>query len=346
MTAMTCSAVPAPGPVSRAALVALCFLLGGDGSLFRAAIGTARAQPTAAVDPALVGAIDLHAHLDPDGYGPGRNGRSLDVFELAELAQAAGMRGFVIKQHYDQSADSAYLARKLFPDLEIFGGIGTNFATGGLNVHAIRQMAEVKGGLGRIVWMPTWDAEHYVTHEGNDRPFISVARGGELLPEARAVIATVAEVSGKTRGSDGRVVLATGHNAPEEVLLMVEEARKLGVGVIVTHPLLESVGMNLEQMRRAAEMGAYLEFVSGFTREAETIAEHVEIIRAIGPEHCIVSSDRGQGRGPEGHDGIAPTHVEGLTGAAEVLRAHGFTEAELDLMFKENPARLLGLSVR
>jgi hypothetical protein len=256
------------------------------------------------------------------------------------------MRGFVIKQHYDQSADSAYLVRKLYPGLEVFGGIGTNFATGGLNPHAIRQMADVKGGLGRVVWMPTWDAEHYVRNNGNDRPFISVVRNGELVPDAKAVIAAVAEVSGNTRASNGRVVLATGHNAPEEVLLIVAEARRLGVEVIVTHPLLESVGMNLVQMERAVAMGAYLEFVSGFTRTPETIAEHVEVIREIGPEHAIVSSDRGQGRGPEGHDSIAPTHLEGLAGAAEVLRSHGFTQAELDLMFKENPARLLGLPVR
>jgi Family of unknown function (DUF6282) len=306
--------------------------------------GAAQGQ-VAGTDRALIGAIDIHAHLDPDGYGPGNNGRSLDVFELAELAKAAGMRGFVIKQHYDQSADSAYLARKLYPDLEIFGGIGTNFATGGLNPQAIRQMADVKGGWGRIVWMPTWDAHHYVINHGNDRPFINVARNGELLPEAKAVIAMVAEVNGKTRGSNGRVVLATGHNSPEEGLLMVAEGRRLGLEVVVTHPLLESVGMNLEQMQKAVAMGAYLEFVSGFVRQQETIEEHAEVIRTIGPEHCIISSDRGQGRGPEGHEGPAMSHVEGLAAAARALREHGFTERELDIMFKENPARLLGLPV-
>src|SRR5690606_4444889 len=126
-------------------------------------------------DPVLQGAIDVHAHLDPDGFGPGNNGRGYDVLEMAEMARATGMRGFVIKQHYDQSADSAYLLRELYPDLEVFGGIGTNFATGGLNPAAIRQMAEVKGGWGRIVWMPTWDAKFYVENHGNDRPFIVVA---------------------------------------------------------------------------------------------------------------------------------------------------------------------------
>ncbi len=300
-----------------------------------------QAQPVD--DPALKGAIDVHSHVDPDGYGPGHNGRAFDAMELAKLAQEAGMRGFVIKLHYDQSADDAYHVRSVYPDLEVLGGIGTNFATGGMNPSAIRQMADVKGGWGRIVWMPTWDAKHYVEHNGNDRPFITVAKDGALVPEAKALIAAVAEVNGKTRTSKGNVILATGHNAPEEVLLIVKEARGLGLDVLVTHPLLESVGMNMEQMQQAVAMGAYLEFVSSFANEEATIAEYAEAIREIGAEHCIVSSDRGQGRGEEGHDSPAMSHVQGLALAAQALRQKGFSEAELDLMFKTNPARLLGL---
>ncbi len=300
---------------------------------------------TATTDPVLQGAIDIHAHLDPDGYGPGGHGRSMDALDLAELAEQAGMRGFVIKQHYDQTADTAYFVRKLYPDLDVFGGIGTNFATGGLNPYAIRQMADVKGGWGRVVWMPTWDARHYVVNHGNDRPFITVASDGELTPEVSAVIEAMAEVSGRTRVSGGSLVLATGHNAPEEVLLMVEKARALGLQVIVTHPLLDSVGMSVEQMKQAAELGAYLEFVSAFTRQPETIVEYADAIREVGVEYCIVSSDRGQGSGPEGDEARAQTHVEALTAAADALRANGFTEQDLDIMFKENPARLLGLPV-
>ncbi len=296
-------------------------------------------------DPALKGAIDIHSHLDPDGFGPGRNGRNADILDMAKLAKEAGMRGFVIKMHYDQTADDAYIVRKLYPDLEVFGGLGTNFATGGMNAAAVRQMADVKGGWGRVVWMPTWDAKHYVEHNGNNRPFITVARNGDLVPEAKALIDAMAEVNGKTRGSGGQMVPATGHNAPEEVLLIVKYARGKGLPVVVTHPLLESVGMNMEQMKQAVEMGAYLEFVTAFTRQEATIKEYTETIREIGPEHCIVSSDKGQGRGEEGHDAPSPSHTVGLGEAAQILRKNGFTEAELDLMFKHNPAKLLGLPV-
>jgi hypothetical protein len=310
------------------------------------ALGAATCVQAQAVDdPALRGAIDIHSHVDPDGYGPGGNGRLYDTLELAKQAREAGMRGFVIKMHYDQTADDAYYVRKLYPDLEVFGGLGTNFATGGLNPAAVKQMADVKGGFGRVVWMPTWDAKHYVEHNGNDRPFITVAKNGELVPEAKAVLGAIAEVNGKTRGSNGTMAVATGHNSPEEALLIVKEARALGLQVVVTHPLLESVGMNMAQMKQAVEMGAYLEMVTAFTRREETIREYVEAIREIGPEHVIVSSDKGQGRGPEGHDAPGVSHTAGLAEAAQILRRNGFTEAELDLMFKTNPARLLGLPV-
>ena len=69
-------------------------------------------------DPALRGAIDLHAHQDPDSNGPsyGQAARSLDAMDLVERARASGMRGFVIKQHLDQTAGLAYYFRKLYPD--------------------------------------------------------------------------------------------------------------------------------------------------------------------------------------------------------------------------------------
>ena len=257
---------------------------------------------------------------------------------MAQLAKEAGMRGFVIKMHYDQSADDAYIVRKLYPELEVFGGIGTNFATGGLNPAAIRQMADVKGGWGRIVWMPTWDAKHYVEHNGNDRPFITVAKNGQLVPEAKALIAAIAEVNGKTRGSGGTMVLATGHNAPEEVLLIVKEARGLGLPVVVTHPLLESVGMNMEQMKQAVEMGAYLEFVTAFTRQEATIREYSKRSARSAPSTASSRATKARAAARKATTGRACRTPQGLAEAAQILRKNGFTEAELDLMFKTNPA--------
>jgi predicted metal-dependent phosphotriesterase family hydrolase len=51
--------------------------------------------------------------------------------------------------------------------------------------------------------------------------------------------------------------------------------------------------------------------------------------------HCILSSDMGQPGNP--------LHTDGLTAFYAGLRGQGFTQAEIDRMAKENPARLIGL---
>jgi hypothetical protein len=224
----------------------------------------------------------------------------------------------------------AYLVRKAVPGIEAFGGIDLNRSVGGLNTEAIERMAAVKGGWGRVVWMPTFDAENQVRFSKEDRPFVSVAKNGELLPDAKAVIAVVGRLG---------LTLETGHSSPEEGLLILREARARGVQrMVVTHAMLAPVRMTTAQMKAAAELGAYLEFVYngliGPNREYE-MRDYAAAIRAIGPEHCILASDLGQ----QGN----PLHPDGLIAFFEGLRREGFTAAEIDRMAKTNPARALGM---
>src|SRR5262244_144993 len=55
----------------------------------------------------LRGAIDIHVHSDPDNVP-----RSIDGLDAAKMARASGMRGIVLKNHYDSTAGLAFLARK------------------------------------------------------------------------------------------------------------------------------------------------------------------------------------------------------------------------------------------
>jgi predicted metal-dependent phosphotriesterase family hydrolase len=52
-------------------------------------------------------------------------------------------------------------------------------------------------------------------------------------------------------------------------------------------------------------------------------------------EHCILSSDMGQPGNP--------LHPDALIALFDGLKKEGITQAEIDRMAKENPARLLGL---
>jgi hypothetical protein len=266
----------------------------------------------------LDGVIDIHAHCDPDSMA-----RSIDGLALARLAKARGLRGIVLKNHYESPAGLAFLARQAAPGLEVFGGIALNRAVGGINPAAVEQMTRVKGGFGRIVWMPTFDAENQVRKNGERRPFVAATKDGRLLPEVLEVLALAAK-SGLT--------LETGHLSAEEALLLIDEARKAGVRrIIVTHAMLAPVEMNLDQMRRAAAFGAWIEFV----RNAQ-VAAYAAAIRAVGPEHCIVSSDLGQAGNP--------LHPDGLAAFLDALRAQGLTQSDLDRMTKSNPAAALGIS--
>jgi hypothetical protein len=312
-------------------------------------------------DAALKGAIDLHAHQDPDSNGPsyGQAARSVDALDLVKRAKDAGMRGFVIKQHLDQTAGLAYYIRKLHPDMEVYGGMGSNLTTGPkVNPWAIAHMTEIKGGWGRIVWMPSWDSETSSHRVKNFKQpaFLSVATcpggglfwanypkpcpNGELLPEVKEAMKVIA--TKKTRDSNGDLILATGHQSFEEGKMMVQEAVRAGVKrIIVTHPLLEVCRYTPEQIKEIVSLGpeVYAEFVSSFGREnapPERLEEYVHGIRAAGVENSFVSSDTGQLGSPFQPDALAM--------AARALRKSGFTEAELDTLFKINPAKVLGIA--
>jgi hypothetical protein len=274
---------------------------------------------------ALAGAIDIHVHSWPDDRP-----RSLDAIEAARQAKARGMRAIVLKNHYESTAAVAYLVRLVVPDLQVFGGIDLNLTVGGINPAAVEHMTRVSGGWGRVVWMPTFDAENQVRFSKEQRPFVAVSRGGELLPEVRQVIALIAK---------HRLVLATGHSSPDEGLMLLREGRRQGVRqMVVTHAMLAPVQMDLPRMQEAAKLGAFIEFVGGSLASSDAdarLTRFASAIRSLGPASCILSSDLGQAGNALPADGFGAFLV--------ALRAKGFSEQEIDVMSKDNPARLLGL---
>jgi hypothetical protein len=274
----------------------------------------------------LDGVIDVHIHPAPDVVP-----RKIDAVDLARLAKERGMRAIVLKNHYQSTAPLAWAARKAVPGIEIFGGIALNLAVGGVNPEAVERMAAVEGGFGRVVWMPTFDAENQVRFSGQDRPFAPVSKDGALLPEVREVIAVVAR-----RG----LSLGTGHVSPEEALMIIEEARRQGVErIVVTHAMLSPARMTIPTMRRAAELGAFVEFsyngLIGRNKESEA-SDYARAIREVGPRFCILSSDLGQPDNPPPPDGLADF--------LDALEKEGLTREDIDLMSKTNPARFLGLN--
>ena len=270
----------------------------------------------------LEGAIDFHAHAAPDGTP-----RKVDVLELARVAKAAGMRAIVIKNHYEPTAALAYVVRKAVPGIEVFGGISLDLTVGGVNPAAVEWMTKVEGGYGKVVWLPTFDSESQVELTGEQRPFAPVTRDGKVLPEVLAVIALAAEHD---------LVLETGHSSPQESLLIIAEAKRRGVKhILVTHAMASPGGsMTLEEMREAARLGALLELVHSPLTD-EQLTKEAQAITAIGAASFVLSSDLGQPPNP--------LHTDGLLAMYRGLMAHGISAADIDIMSRKNPARLLDL---
>jgi Family of unknown function (DUF6282) len=273
----------------------------------------------------LRGAVDMHFHVDPGERDFGK----------VKVAASRGVRALVLKHHNEPTATTAYHLRKEIRNLDLFGGIVLNRSVGGINAAAVEYMVTIKGASegvapGRVVWMPAGDSEIEVrTSKNPDGPFVRVSRGGELLPEVKAVISVIAKHG---------LVLASGHVAPEEALTLFREARRQGVQhMVATHAMDLAGRMNLSQMQEAATLGAIIEV--DFRNVLDEGGWRADAIRKIGPDHCLIS---------EFWTSLRPLEYGGLDGVGAfvaAMRAKGFTDRELDLMFKENPARLLGLSV-
>src|ERR1700761_4612239 len=96
----------------------------------------------------LHGAADLHCHFGPDAHRE----RSVDAFEAAREAAAAGHRAVVLKSHDFHTASLAWSVAQVVPGVEVYGGISCDREVGGVTPAAV-EIALRLGG--RIVWLPT-----------------------------------------------------------------------------------------------------------------------------------------------------------------------------------------------
>ena len=288
--------------------------------------------------PSLAGVIDLHAHVAPETKLLNFQ-RSLDAIEAAQIARIYGMRGLVFKEHHTETASWAYLVSQMVPGIELYGGIVLNRAVGGINPVAVEAMALSRGGRGRVVYMPTVDAE-YRSNPGAPGK-VPVSRNGQLLSEVLEVLKVMAKYN---------LGLSTGHVSPEEIVMLIRAAKAAGVNnIYVQHPNHSGMVLSMAQMKEAVRLGALIEVVlsgDGLTGGAAKVVnaenpvmdygpQKIADMRALGPENIVLTSDLGQpGR---------VNHAESFRIALVVLAKAGFSQAEIDMMTKSNPARFLGL---
>jgi hypothetical protein len=282
----------------------------------------------------IAGLMDTHVHSAPDVFG-----RGYDDEEMAALYRDRGVEAVVLKNHVVSTADRAWFVRKHVSGIKAFGGIVLNSAVGGINPDAVQWMWRMQGGYGRVVWFPTFDSDNHVKHF-KDAPegIKAVDAEGKVLPAVREVLKIAAQQ---------KLVVQTGHLSPTEALAVIEAGRDMGVDrMVVTHCQFEVVNMSLDQMKKAAGMGAKLELCAmGQWMGPEAhyawmthwrqvkVAETAQAVKSVGADNFILATDLGQTGNPSPADGLQIF-------ADELMKA-GVAKDEIKLMGHEVTGRLL-----
>jgi hypothetical protein len=279
----------------------------------------------------LEGAVEIHVHGAPDVIP-----RKRSDHELAQDAVKARMKGLVLKCHHALTSDRAFLLRRWFPGLEIFGGVALNNAsTGGFNPAAVE--AALKLGS-KIIWMPTISALNAKTAKGRiqgkppqeepfDLPLSVLDDRARIRPEVQTILELIAR-----RGA----ILATGHLSTVESRLLIKEAVGKGVKrILVNHPESRLIRMSVDEQRELKREGVYFErcYVSHLLGIPFEVI--VEAIKHVGVETTILATDLGQVNNP--------SPVEGLERYLEQLFEAGISEKDLGRMVRTNPAEILDL---
>lgn len=289
------------------------------------------------LDQLMRGAIDIHVHAAPDPFEE----RRFDVLDLAIQAKEMGMKAIVIKSHFYCTAPLAYLVNKLVSDFHLVGSFVINGATGGLNAEVVDTAAESGA---RVIWMPTYssptdtkrrtEGKFYPVSFSKTVPVSEICLindKGELCSPMNSILEII-----KSKG----MVLCTGHISVPEIYAVTTEARRMGIKVVVTHPLSNAVGSHLatDQQQELVTLGAYIEhtFMTCMPMSSRiSPAEIVKHVKTVGAEHCILSTDFGQN--------LNPSPPEGMRMMIANMLKFGLSEKELDLLVRINPAKLLSL---
>jgi hypothetical protein len=297
---------------------------------------------------APLGAIDLHVHCGPEGIV-----RRYDPVQIARHAAEVGFRSMVLKSHFTSTGGWAEIAHRL-TGVRLYGSVTLNHHVGGINPFAVRAAlgpADAAGSYLKVVWLPTVHAAAHLAamRARGERHDVPPEWSGGVLSSVAERLDAVPSISTLDDAVQGRLddvlrlvaahrlILATGHVGRDEVFHVVRRARALGVErIMVTHAQSDPPGLEPGDHEALAAAGAFLE-LTYVTLDMGRVAarDTAALIRRVGAEHVVLSSDLGQiDRPPPG---------EGLVRFRKLLLAEGLAPREVDITLRDNPGGLLGL---
>jgi hypothetical protein len=319
-----------------------------------------RYRPGVVYPPAVPGVtdmIDIHCHA--------HEGQQ-DALALAKLASQSHMRGIVFKTigsisgEYRPARDVARVNEDLHAWAEAedcepivcYAGYGITMDNTPPSMDKLQQ--NLSDGVA-AVWLPVfnhantlntvgglvrwWDPTAAPGDHSEPLPWdLAVARGyymlgdnGRLKPDFADYVRAIA---------DAGVMLFTGHATHPEIWAIAELCDGIGFrNLIIDHPYSPFIDVTIPEMHDLARRGVTFNFTYDELSPLLGVdpAKMYAAIRAVGVEHCTLSSDAGEP--------LFPHSVECMRLISGYMAAFGLTPDEVRTVCTTNPERLLGVSL-
>jgi len=301
----------------------------------------------------LTDAIDVHAHA--------RGGDEEDPLHAAQEASRAGMKAILYKsispgRPWEVAANlqdevNRWAEKEGLRPVTCLSAWVVGIPLRPINFAEIKQAVE--GGIAGM-WMPPVTSAWSIYRLGGRGVWFDPKRGyddpvaplpweeakktgiyildehGRLVPAIRDTVRLCA---------DHGVALSLGHLSPQEMDAMAEEMTAIGFRrAFIDHPFSEVFELDVARMKRWAEAG--VRFALTWDELSPLLGvdaqDMVAAIRAVGPEHFMLSSDAGIP--------VLPPTVEAYRLLAATLRAYGMTEREMRQLMSESAAEIVSVA--
>jgi len=288
----------------------------------------------------VAGAIDIHCHA---------HANQQDALALAKYASRSGMKGILYKTITGRN-DPAGAVREIDDELKrwadaedvtpILCWSGALMANDNAPPSAAFVNDQIDAGvtalwLRKPIW---WDPDADPADHTKPLPWDEALRIGHyLLDDAGALKEEVREIVRIVADRD--VALFFGHATHKEIFLLAEEVARIGCGrAVIDHPFSPFVDLEIGQMIELASVGITLNFTFDELSPLLGVdpARMYAAIRAVGVEHCTLSSDAGEP--------LFPNSVECMRLIRGYMEAFGLNQDELFQVCTVNPARVVGLN--
>jgi hypothetical protein len=291
-------------------------------------------------DEMIEGTIDVHCHMDFE-FSAKELKREPEPLWLPK-AEAMGMRAVVLKSHWWPTINVVpYILRSVDTKVQLWSSVTLNITAGGPNPCIIESCAQLGG---KMVFLPTWSARNDVELKGFSSRIKSYYKSHAQLENPRYYFL---DEKGKLilRGYEiiecckaHNLTLGMGHVSWQESLAFIAAARDMGYShrLVVNHVQSHMIGMPLDAMKRAAEMGAFLEACwNALAPGRMDSPELVQQLRAVGLRQVVVSTDYFRP--------YSPNPAELFRMFLGMLHEGGLSQGEVKQVAAINPARLMGV---